>query len=83
MGAAVEPAWAPAAVDEGVADRAPPDVEAVVPAVDAFELEVVVVVDADGWLAARLPMMANIPDVLSPAVSTRAAAALWPRRRAG
>ena len=36
----------------------------------------VVVVDAIGWLAARVPMMANIPDVLSPAVNTRAAAAL-------
>jgi hypothetical protein len=75
VGAAVEPAGAPAAVEEGVAERTP-DVDAVVPAVEASDDEDVVVVDAIGWLAARVPMMANIPDVLSPAVSTRAAAAL-------
>jgi hypothetical protein len=58
-----------------VADRTP-DVDAVVPAVEASDDDDVVVVDAIGWLAARVPMMANIPDVLSPAVNTRAAAAL-------
>jgi hypothetical protein len=47
-----------------------------VPAVEASDDDDVVVVDAIGWLAARVPMMANMPDVLSPAVSTRAAAAL-------
>jgi hypothetical protein len=67
-------------VDEGVADRAPVGVGAVVAAVEASDDEEVVVVDGSGWLAARVPMMANIPEVLSPAVRIRAAAALWRRR---
>jgi hypothetical protein len=79
VGAAVEPVWPPTAVDDGVADRTPEEVDAVVPAVDASALEAAVVVT--GWLAASVPIMANMPDVLRPAVRTRAAAALWPRRR--
>jgi hypothetical protein len=81
---AVAEAPPPAAVDEGVADRTPDAVDAVAPAVDepaVLDTEAAVV--AAGWLAARAPMMANIPEVLSPAVRTRAAAALWRRRLIG
>jgi hypothetical protein len=67
-------------VDEGVADRGPVGAGAVVAAVEASDDWEVVVVDRSGWLAARVPMMANIPEVLSPAVRIRAPAALWRQR---
>jgi hypothetical protein len=80
--AVVELVAPPAAVDEGVADRVPADVEAVVPAVEESDVLLAAAV-ATGWLAASAPTMANMPEVLRPAVRTRAAAALWRRRLTG
>jgi len=81
--AVVAPGWPPAAVEDGVADNAPPSEVAVGPAVEVLVFDVDAAVVVTGWLAASVPMMANMPEVLSPAVSTRAAAALCPRRRLG